>query len=519
MKPDKQKKRENKEPWSLIEINNLKQYEAYVKSSLVDENPFISMKPEKKELPVFKESKHLLPKPFWDNHESVLECYQKTWEIAFSNLRQPTEENGFISNYIDTAFNDCLFMWDSAFILLFAKYGSRAFNFQCTLDNLYAKQHPDGFICREIDESDGNDRFNRYDPSSTGPNIMPWTEWQYYSIFGDKDRLRNVFPVLAAYHRWLRSYRTWPDGTYWSTGWGCGMDNQPRMDKSMSQEFYHGHLTWIDTCMQQLLCAKIITRMSEILGRRNETDDFVKETQYLTKVINEKLWDENDGFYYDMKPCGNLSKVKTIGSYWALLADVVPGGRIERFVYHLDNPKEFKRPHRVPSLSADHPLYDKEGDYWRGSIWTPTNYMVLCGLAENGYNTLAHDIAKNHLDNVVKVFEDTGTLWENYAPEHHRPGSISRKDFVGWSGLPPIAVLFEYVFGIKPDVKNSKLVWDVRLKESHGIKNYPFGDKGILDLHCEDRSSINETPVIKAFSDIPVTLEIKWEKGRKTIRL
>jgi hypothetical protein len=36
-------------------------------------------------------------------------------------------------------------MWDSAFILLFARYGSRAFDFQRTLDNFYAKQHPDGY--------------------------------------------------------------------------------------------------------------------------------------------------------------------------------------------------------------------------------------------------------------------------------------------------------------------------------------------------------------------------------------
>jgi len=37
--------------------------------------------------------------------------------------------------------------------------GSRAFDFQRTLDNLYAKQHPDGFICREIVEADGSDLF------------------------------------------------------------------------------------------------------------------------------------------------------------------------------------------------------------------------------------------------------------------------------------------------------------------------------------------------------------------------
>lgn len=59
-------------------------------------------------------------------------------------------------------------MWDSCFILLFARYGCRAFNFQRTLDNLYAKQHADGFICRYVPSSwhDGTHRLNGPRPSS-----------------------------------------------------------------------------------------------------------------------------------------------------------------------------------------------------------------------------------------------------------------------------------------------------------------------------------------------------------------
>ncbi len=99
-----------------------------------------------------------------------------------------------MASFIDTAFNDCLFMWDSAFILLFARYGRRAFDFQRTLDNLYASQHPDGFICREIGTFDGKDRFERFDAASTGPNVMPWTEWEHYGDTADSDRLGTGLP-------------------------------------------------------------------------------------------------------------------------------------------------------------------------------------------------------------------------------------------------------------------------------------------------------------------------------------
>ena len=91
----------------------------------------------------------------------------------------------------------------------------------------------------------------------------------------------------------------------------------------------------------------------------------------------------------------------------------------------------------MPSLSADHPEYDPGGGYWLGGVWPPTNYMILRGLGRAGYNDLAHEISREDLDNVVRVYKDTGTLWENYAPERAAQGNRAKDDFVGWSGLAP----------------------------------------------------------------------------------
>ena len=74
------------------------------------------------ELPRFAHSRHLLPSPVWDENPQWVELYWKAWEIAFKNLYQPKENTGFITNYIDAAFNGCIFMWDSAFMLMFGKY-------------------------------------------------------------------------------------------------------------------------------------------------------------------------------------------------------------------------------------------------------------------------------------------------------------------------------------------------------------------------------------------------------------
>jgi hypothetical protein len=166
-------------------------YDTHVPNPLVKENVFSGIAPEDRDPPKYAEAKRLLPEPFWENHAPHIDCYWKAWELAFRNLRRPSPGSKFVSNFIDTAFNNCLFMWDSVFILMFGRYGSRAFNFQRTLDNFYLHQHTDGFICREIIERTGEDRFERFDPASTGPHLMPWSEWEYF--------LKGGIPMFQVY--------------------------------------------------------------------------------------------------------------------------------------------------------------------------------------------------------------------------------------------------------------------------------------------------------------------------------
>lgn len=170
--------------------------------------------------------KQILPDPTWSGHEKEIEMYWKAWQIGIGNIKAPEPDSGFVCSYLDVAYNGNIFMWDSAFMMMFARFGTRFFPFQRTLDNFYAKQHPDGFICREI-KADGADCFERYDPTSTGPNILPWSEIVYYKQFGDIDRLHKIFPALCAYYKWLKLNHTWRNGTYWTCGWGTGMDNMP----------------------------------------------------------------------------------------------------------------------------------------------------------------------------------------------------------------------------------------------------------------------------------------------------
>lgn len=484
----------------------------YVMQTLVAENTFRTAKVEKPKPGSFEQAKKVLPAPYWEGHEKEIEMYWKAWQIGIKNVCQPLDNSGFVTSYISPAYNGNIFMWDDAFITMFCRYGDRFFPFQKTLDNFYAKQHPDGFICREI-RADGSDCFGRYDPTSTGPNLLPWSEWLYFTQFGDDNRLNKVFPVLAAYYKWLKLNRTWRNGTYWSSGWGTGMDNMPRVPEGYNTIYSNGHMIWLDACLQQIMVANILLKMGFYLERWQEIEEFEDDIKNLTAYINKNMWSERDGFLYDQFANDSLSTTQGIYAYWALHTDVLPKERLDRLVEHLDDTCKFNRPHRVASLAADNPKYKANGRYWVGGVWPGTNYLVISGLVNKGYRRLAHDIVMNHYNNVLDVYKKTGTFWEYYAPESASPGFMARKDFVGWTGLPPIADLIEYIFGIRADIQDNHVTLDVQLTDAYGINRYPLDEKGNISFKVAKRSSVNDKPKVTIHSNIPFKLTLVWGNG------
>lgn len=490
----------------------------YVKEPLIAENEFRVMKPDSIPFGTFEEARQILPAPIWDGHDKEIEMYWKAWELAVANLRHPEKDSGFVSTYIDTAYNGNIFMWDSSFILMFARYGDRFFPFQRTLDNFYAKQHPDGFICREI-KADGADCFERYDPTSTGPNLMPWCEMVYFHQYGDMERLHKIFPVLCAYYKWLRLNHTWQNGTYWSSGWGTGMDNMPRVPEQYSQIYSHGHLTWLDTNLQQIFTANLLLEMGFYIERWQEIEDFEDEAKMLSEYVANHLWNDSTDFLHDQYADGSLCPTKGIGAFWALhTPGLLDKDRTDRLVSHLRNPQTFMRPTMVPSLSADHPKYKDNGRYWQGGVWPGTNHMVVLGLLKNGYRDLAYEVAAKQYAQVMEVYKNTGTFWEYYAPESSEPGFMARKDFVGWTGLPPIAGLIEFMLGIRGDYMENEIVWDMHQTEEHGIERYPFGPDGMITLKAAKRRSPDQEPHITVSTNVPFNLKLIYGTGKtKTI--
>lgn len=197
---------------------------------------------------------------------------------------------------------------------------------------------------------------------------------------------------------------------------------------------------------------------------------------------------------------------------WAGLAGIAPPDRARRLAAALEDPATFAAPCGTRSLAKGDFGYEPDGgNYWRGGVWCITDWMIVRGLYAYGLSDVAHRLACRHVLAIASVHADTGTIWESYDPERLAPGKLYgqlvRREFVGFSGVTPIAMLVRDVFGI--DVTPGRIVWKVRLLERHGIENLTLPDGNVVSLICEQRKSADEKPVVHVTSTRPIEVKVE----------
>jgi hypothetical protein len=283
--------------------------------------------------------------------------------------------------------------------------------------------------------------------------------------------------------------------------------------------------------LQQALAARYLSQMASVLELPEKQLAWNKEFEELRGLINGLLWNDAAGIYLDLTRSGAQSRSQHIGAFWALLSDVADDAQVKKLVATLRDPDRFYRPHLFPALAANHPDYSPRGHYWRGGVWAPTNYMVVSGLRHRGERGLAREAAENHLDRLYAVYanapkdvekinpEDRDgeyqTLWEAYSPETDAPATrwddqfLTRQDFVGWTGVGPIAMLIEDVLGLELNAPASLISWNLTRTDRHGIENLSLGKDNVVSLVADRRDDPDAPVHITATALKPFTLEVR----------
>jgi len=477
-------------------------------------------------IPEYSVSKNDLPIPLMENDKEWIAMYWTCWEIAFNHFKKPPEGSPFVSNILDEAFNSQIFQWDMIFMVMFARYGNHIFPAVNSLDNFYCRQHENGYICREISEETGEDFVFLGERKNTiNPPLFSWAEVESFRNTGDMSRFKMVLPVLEKYVEWLnregdqitadgdqwynygRKAANSVHGLYWNTGLGSGMDNTPR-----------GGNGWVDMSCQMVIQYNNLAWMCDVLGDHDKAADFRTKANDIGERINHFCWSEEDGLYYDVDSAGNHVKWKTSGCFWPMLAGISSVKQCDRLVSHLQDTGSFWRQIVFPTLAADQKGYNPKGGYWKGGVWAPTNYMIIKGLEHNGFEDLANRASERYLSGMSCVFENTKTVWENYSPDTCVRGYPARPDFVGWSGIGPVALLIENVLGFRVNAVESELLWRITRTDEHGIRNLRVGDI-IVSALCNERENKSDEARISVTASKPLTIVIIKGENRESFKL
>tara|TARA_R110002020_G_scaffold432751_2_gene642815 strand:+ start:638 stop:1504 length:867 start_codon:yes stop_codon:yes gene_type:complete len=203
--------------------------------------------------------------------------------------------------------------------------------------------------------------------------------------------------------------------------------------------------------------------MAEHLGQQEDVQEFLLKADQLRKRMNEELWDETKGIYFDRNmKTGEFVRSQTIASLLPLWAGVPDKHRAEVLRQHICNPKQFNTLIPLPTVSREDPDFAK--DMWRGPVWINTAYAVILGLERYGYREEVAELTYRLCDGVYRTFQNLRRFYEFYDPDrfdleeldrkkgnkfkHLTLGSKPVKEFVGWTGLINPLVI-EQLMGLK----------------------------------------------------------------------
>lgn len=458
--------------------------------------------------------KDYLPQPICEEFPEYESFYMKSWELAREHVKSI---DGMPQNpYMDEGFCDTqVWIWDTCFMSLFCKFAQEVFPGKETFRNFYDVLFRGKILPTVIPTKE--------EPWWTGaipgvpmsiqvhladnPPLFAWAEYENALIHGDKEYLYNLLYVkkdLQKYYEWIESLRSSVilsgvlnptslinvgRGYQWEGGCS-GMDNTPRgrMGKREEKERPNNpNMLWIDAICQQALSAKAIAEMFALLNDRTQNKEWLDKFNKKREIINQYYWDNEDKFYYDIDCTDNhFYKIRSIASYWTLTGGIASEEQAKEMSAYLQDDHDFGGHIPLVSLSRKDADFSPKGRYWRGSVWLPTAYATLKGLANYGYFEQAHHLAKKLFLAMLKTYQEyePHTIWECYSPTEYKPATqvddetIVRPDFCGWSALGPISIYLEYVLGFHTINSFQKVVeWakPTDFKGKIGVKNLRFG--------------------------------------------
>lgn len=164
-----------------------------------------------------------------------------------------------------------------------------------------------------------------------------------------------------------------------------------------------------------------LVRVYEILGNSSKVKKYKELKCKRVRSINQLMWDEKAGYFFDYDWVGRkISHLITVAGVFPLSVGLASKSQAERVVGVVE--KTLQKNYGV--VQSVRFAQNFQWDWPNG--WAPMQLRVVEGLANYGYDHLAERIIYKWLYCNVKVFKETGFLWEKYEVVHGRVGVPDR---------------------------------------------------------------------------------------------
>jgi neutral trehalase len=406
---------------------------------------------------------------FYD--QDFVDVYDQTWAWIEEFWQKGTDENGLQPKFFNQPDAETIDQVEACFSTFFLVYSNRIYPCTPQLDNFYAKQEENGAIRSNYRVSDGKPVFTEDNPEGVSLPLFAWVEYNLFHKIGNKKRIREIMPILESHFAWLEATFKESNNLYKVPLSATGMVNSPRKNSVYFTDF------------NQVMAvnALYMSELGDILNDKEISFKYKRHYFSLKTKINQLMWNEEAGTYFDLDENEQQVPVKHLGAFWSLLCELPNDAKAEKLLEHLKNPDTFGTPNPFPSLAADEPEFHEAGHGYRGSVFPHLTFIVIKGLEKYGSFPFARESAIRHLYYLLDTLHPEGNrkgkVWEAYKPTKEGPAewpdnpNFPREQFITNVGLSTITLMIENVIGLFVSLPRKTVDWMVPTLEVMGIDN------------------------------------------------
>ena len=164
-----------------------------------------------------------------------------------------------------------------------------------------------------------------------------------------------------------------------------------------------------------------LSKAYTLLGNNKKAIRYKKAAGRRAQKINDLMWNEAAGYYFDYNFVkSRRSPLLTIAGIYPLNVGIASKSQAKKMVKVIE--RVFQKEYGV--VQSVRFVENKQWDWPNG--WAPLQLRTVEGLMRYGYNRLAKRLMIKWLFLNVKVFRETGHLWEKYDVVHGRVGVPDR---------------------------------------------------------------------------------------------